>query len=71
MINQERLVNAFCELVKIDSPSDEEEDVAKHLTERLEVLGFNVARDAHGNLIASEDGTNPLMLSAHMDTVEP
>ena len=33
MINQERLVNAFCELVKIDSPSDEEEDVAKHLTE--------------------------------------
>ena len=26
MINQERLVNAFCELVKIDSPSDEEED---------------------------------------------
>ncbi|MEC9013097.1 MAG: M20/M25/M40 family metallo-hydrolase, partial [Chloroflexota bacterium] len=49
----------------------EEEDVAKHLTERLEVLGFNVARDAHGNLIASEDGTNPLMLSAHMDTVEP
>ena len=71
MINQERMVNAFCELVKKDSPSDEEEDVAKHLTERLEVLGFNVARDAHGNLIASEDGTNPLMLSAHMDTVEP
>ena len=34
MINKERLVNAFCELVKIDSPSDEEEDVAKHLTER-------------------------------------
>ena len=71
MINQERLVNAFCELVKIDSPSDEEEDVARHLTERLESLGFSVARDAHGNLIASEDGANPLMLSAHMDTVEP
>ncbi len=71
MINQERLVSAFCELVKIDSPSDEEEDVAKHLTERLEGLGFNVARDAHGNLIASEAGINPLMLSAHMDTVEP
>ena len=71
MINQERLVNAFCELVKIDSPSDEEEDVARHLTERLESLGFSVARDAHGNLIASEDGDNPLMLSAHMDTVEP
>jgi len=71
MINQERLVNAFCELVKIDSPSDEEEDVARHLTDRLTELGFSVARDAHGNVIASEDGDNPLMLSAHMDTVEP
>ena len=71
MINQERLVNAFCELVKIDSPSDEEEDVARYLTDQLAALGFNVARDAHGNLIASEDGDNPLMLSAHMDTVEP
>ena len=71
MINQERLVNAFCELVKIDSPSDEEEAVAQHLTEQLTRLGFDVARDAHGNLIASEEGANPLMLSAHMDTVEP
>ncbi len=71
MINQERLVNAFCELVKIDSPSDEEEDVARHLTDRLVGLGFSVARDAHGNVIASEDGDNPLMLSAHMDTVDP
>ena len=71
MINQERLVNAFCELVKIDSPSDEEEDVARYLTDRLVGLGFTVARDAHGNVIASEDGDNPLMLSAHMDTVDP
>ena len=58
MINQERLVNAFCELVKIDSPSDEEEDVARYLTDRLVGLGFTVARDAHGNVIASEDGDN-------------
>ena len=71
MIDQERLVNSFCELVKIDSPSDEEEAVAQHLTGRLENLGFTVERDAHGNLIASEEGADPLMLSAHMDTVEP
>ena len=71
MIDQERLVNSFCELVKIDSPSDEEEDVARYLTGRLENLGFTVERDAHGNLIASEEGADPLMLSAHMDTVEP
>ena len=71
MINQERLVNAFCDLVRIDSPSDEEEEVAQHLTQRLTGLGFTVERDAHGNLIASEEGADPMMLSAHMDTVEP
>ena len=29
MIDQDRIVNSFCELVKIDSPSDEEEEVAQ------------------------------------------
>jgi len=71
MIDQERLVNSFCEMVRIDSPSDEEEEVAKHLTEKLTQLGFQVQRDAHGNVIASEEGDDPLLLSAHMDTVEP
>ena len=71
MADQERLVNSFCELVRIDSPSDEEEEVAQYLTGRLERLGLSVARDAHGNVIASEEGDNPLLLSAHMDTVEP
>ena len=71
MIDQERLVNSFCEMVRIDSPSDEEEEVAKHLTVKLTQLGFQVQRDAHGNVIASEEGDDPLLLSAHMDTVEP
>jgi len=71
MVDQERLVNSFCELVRIDSPSNEEEDVSKHLEERLRRLGFQVERDAHGNVIASEPGEEPLLLSAHMDTVEP
>ena len=71
MADQERLVNSFCELVRIDSPSDEEEEVAQYLTGRLERLGLSVARDAHGNVIASEEGNDPLLLSAHMDTVEP
>ena len=71
MVDQERLVNSFCELVRIDSPSNEEEDVSKHLEERLRLLGFQVQRDAHGNVIASEDGDDLLLLSAHMDTVEP
>ena len=71
MIERDRLVNNFCELVRIDSPSDEEEDVAQHLTQRLKGLGFQVLRDAHGNLIANEPGEDPLLLSAHMDTVQP
>ena len=71
MIDQDRLINSFCDLVQIDSPSDEEEEVAQHLIPQLEALGLSVARDAHGNVIASEYGDNPLLLSAHMDTVEP
>lgn len=71
MIDRDRLVKSFCELVSIDSPSDEEEEVAQHLIARLEKLGLTVERDAHGNVIASEPGELPLLLSAHMDTVEP
>ena len=71
MINQDRLVDSFCGLVRIDSPSDYEEEIAQHLVARLGTLGFKVERDAHGNVIASEAGDNPLLLSAHMDTVEP
>jgi len=71
MPNQERLVNDFSDLVRIDSPSGEEWDVALHLSDRLAGLGFQVGRDEHGNVIAREDGDRPLLLSAHMDTVNP
>jgi tripeptide aminopeptidase len=71
MINSERLLKSFCDIVRIDSPSGEEEEVAQHLVSRLSRLGFHLHRDAHGNVVASEPGDNPLLLSAHMDTVEP
>ncbi len=71
MINRDRLVNTFCDLVRIDSPSGEEEAVAQELQARLVALGFTIQRDQHGNLIASEEGDAPLLLSSHMDTVEP
>ena len=71
MVDQERLVNSLCDLVRIDSPSGLEEDVSRHLEERLRKLNFQVQRDSHGNVIASEPGDDPLLLSAHMDTVEP
>ena len=71
MINQERLVRSFCDLVQIDSPSGEEQAISYVLEQKLTSLGFLVVRDGHGNIIASEAGRAPLLLSAHMDTVEP
>ncbi|GIS64176.1 MAG: hypothetical protein CM1200mP3_04240 [Chloroflexota bacterium] len=36
MINRERLVKTFCDIVQIDSPSGEEEEMAQDLIRRLE-----------------------------------
>ena len=41
MINRDRLVKTFIDLVKIDSPSGEEDEIATELTKRLKQLGFN------------------------------
>lgn len=71
MIKRKRLVKSFCDLVKIDSPSGREDKIAEYLSEKLTQLGFEVDNDDYGNIIAKEEGNNPLMLSAHMDTVEP
>ena len=73
MINADRLVKSFCEMVKIDSPSGEEEDMATYLETKLTSLGFQTVRDDYGNLIANNGtgGNEPILLSAHMDTVEP
>ena len=71
MITRERIVRTFCDLARIDSPSGEEEEVARHLVQRLEGMGFAVVRDDYGNIIANDGGDDPIILSAHMDTVEP
>src|SRR5918999_326065 len=83
LINQERIKNLLIELIKIDSLSRKEYDVAMRLKREMEDLGAVVAIDDAGskvggnvgNLIASFRGTRPsappLLLSAHMDTVVP
>ena len=83
MINQERIKELLIELIKIDSLSRKEYDVAMRLKREMEDLGAAVAIDDAGqrvggnvgNLIASFTGTapsaHPLLLSAHMDTVVP
>lgn len=72
MVNKDRLVKTFTELVQIDSPSGEEEKIAKELMIRLKKLGGKVKLDSYGNVIANFDGIGkPIMLNAHLDTVEP
>ena len=72
MIDRDRLVKTFCDLVQIDSPSGEEEAITAELATRLKGLGFETELDGYGNLIARKgEGGQPLLLSAHMDTVEP
>jgi di/tripeptidase len=45
MINQDRLVKTFLELVKIYTPSGEEKEIAKEITKRLKQLGAKVEFD--------------------------
>lgn len=73
----ERLVNTFCEMVKIDSESGNEEQFIRHVKEMLEnELGAECSIDAHGNLVArvpaqGSTGAEPIFLGAHADTVKP
>jgi len=73
----ERLVNMFCEMVKIDSESGNEQqfiDYVKALVERE--LEAECTIDAHGNLVArvpakGASGAEAIFLGAHADTVKP
>ena len=82
MIDRNRLVETFQSLVSIDSVSREERRLARELAESLAKLGAETRFDRAGekvggdtgNLVAWLKGTAslpPLLLSAHMDTVEP
>lgn len=81
-IRAERLAEIFKDLVRIDSVSREEGALGQELRRRLASLGFETSVDQAGaqvggdagNLIARRPGNvaaEPLLLSAHMDTVEP
>lgn len=77
-IRPERLTETFCRLVEIDSPSYGEAAMAAALREKLEALGFSVEPcgcpegGTTPNLYARLPGVGePVLLCAHMDTVEP
>jgi tripeptide aminopeptidase len=82
MINKDRLAETFKILVEIDSVSKEEGKFAKEMKKVLESMGARTVVDSAGektgsdtgNLIAKFQGNvsaPPLLINAHMDTVEP
>jgi tripeptide aminopeptidase len=82
MLNAERLAETFRSLAAISSVSRREGALALDLKRRLDLLGADTVFDASaagtgsdtGNLIAKVRGAcevPPLLLSAHMDTVQP
>jgi tripeptide aminopeptidase len=72
MVNRGRALRTLLDLIAIDSPSGEEAAIAAEIARRCVALGGTARQDAHGNLIADFDGAGePLLLSAHMDTVQP
>ncbi|MGM8213348.1 M20/M25/M40 family metallo-hydrolase [Virgibacillus sp. W0430] len=82
-INEARLVNEFMELVQIDSETKNEEAIATVLKEKFRTLGLDVIEDnskpktGHGagnlicNLIGNDEKIEPILFTAHMDTVSP
>lgn len=83
MINQERLLNEFLELVQIDSETKYETEIAKVLKKKFTDLGVEVFEDdttaetghGAGNLICTLQGTkegiDTIYFTSHMDTVVP
>ena len=82
MFNKERLLDTFCDYVRIDSESTHEKEMAQRLIDDLTQLGCEIYMDNSmadtgsdtGNLYCTLPGTAPgesLILSAHIDTVAP
>lgn len=82
MIKKERLIKYFSELVSIDSESFQERQVADYIIDKLEKMGFQVYEDDCGKKLGGNAGNvygywkgnipgEPILLSAHMDTVKP
>ena len=82
MIRTERLVRSFLELTAIDNSTLHEHAMSSSLRQRFAALGVTLTEDgagaaiggSAGNLYAyipGNDALPPVLLSAHMDAVEP
>lgn len=70
---QHKLIDLFCELVLLPSPSLKEEKVAQKILAIFKDNNIEATTDDYGNIRAKVNATDsskkPLLLSAHMDVV--
>lgn len=81
MIAEENVKKTFAELVAIDSPSLGEREMADHIKRMFGDLGIELIEDNSSQITGSTagnlygylrgNGDEPILLSAHMDTVMP
>lgn len=82
MTNNKRLLDSFLEYVQIDSETGNEKNFADYMVKELKSLGGVVTIDNAGESLGSNgynvyctfEGTlpgDPILLTAHMDTVKP
>ncbi|QGT98981.1 putative peptidase YqjE [Candidatus Syntrophocurvum alkaliphilum] len=82
MLNKDRLIKTFLDLVQIDSVSGNEAQVKEYIKNIFEKLDAQVIEDNAGELTGGNCGNlliripgnldlSPLLFCAHMDTVEP
>ncbi|ADU30010.1 M20/M25/M40 family metallo-hydrolase [Evansella cellulosilytica] len=82
MVNEQRIVKEFLELVQVDSETKYEREIADVLIRKFESLGVHVREDdtmnetdhGAGNLICTLEGNSDgdtIYFTSHMDTVVP
>ncbi len=82
MVNKERLINNFIKMVETDSVSFKEGKMRDLIKSEFTMRGLEVEEDNAGEMLNGEAGNllvripgtinrDPLLFSAHMDTVEP
>ena len=70
---ENEVLDIFCELAQIPSPSLKEEMVSEWIFDFCIKNNISVRKDNYGNVYisvpATDDSKEPIMISAHMDVV--